>query len=243
VTLIREDEQSLPGGGTAATSCIRLLASGRSGHGMWPQLAEEGDLEDYLVTPWRTGYSTGSKFVILMDVSVVSSPIVTSPLVVDATVLPAVLVPPELEPVPTAVARVRTALGLNVSELARVLGVERQTVYSWLRGQSQPHKGNLKRLYALSRLVQAQVGRQLDRQAIRTPGEDGRSLFDLLSDELLEEGAIAQRLQLIAHVTQTPDERRPQSWLKTAAERHGVNMVEERGEFDRFTGKRLGSED
>jgi DNA-binding transcriptional regulator YiaG len=259
--LRRDEERPLPSVGTAAASCVRLLSSGRNQLGIVRPFTD--DLESHLVTPWLAGYSTGSKFVILLDdttsesgVDLISSEtgLFSHALaLLEAARRTAVDDADagevetghqvEIEAVPTSVSRLRTTLGLNMTELAQVLGVERQTVYAWLRGDSQPHKANLRRLYSLSRLAQAQRGARITREAVHAPGDDGRSVADLLTDEVLDEGAIAERLQRIAHAGRSLEDDRPKSWLKEVEERRGVRMVEERGEFDRFTGKRLGPED
>jgi DNA-binding transcriptional regulator YiaG len=258
--LRRDLERPLPSAGTAATSFIRLLSPGGEQAGVVTPLT--GTLEDQLVTPWLAGSSTGSKFVILLDENTIES---AAELISSNTSLAShalailqaarrsleetsavetdTVDQADIEAVPAAVSRLRVTLGLNMTELAQVLGVERQTVYAWLRGDSQPHKANLRRLYSLSRLAHAQRGARLPREAIHAPGGDGRSVADLLMDEALDEGAIAERLQRIAHAGRSREDDRPKSWLKEVEERRGVRMVEERGEFDRFTGKRLGPED
>ena len=258
--LRRDLERPLPSGGTAATSIVRLLSSGGEQAGVLTRFTDTP--EDQLVTPWLTGSSTGSKFVILLDDSTIES--ATELVSSNAGLVSQVLAmlqgsrrsleethtveadaadQADIEAVPAAVSRLRVTLGLNMTELAQVLGVERQTVYAWLRGDSQPHKANLRRLYSLSRLAHAQRGARLPREAIHAPGGDGRSVADLLMDEVLDEGAIAERLQRISHASRSREVARPTSWLREVEERRGVRMVEERGEFDRFTGKRLGPED
>lgn len=52
-----------------------------------------------------------------------------------------------------ALALLRSAFGLNMSETARVLHVERPTVYSWLRGAVRPRHANLDRLLNLHALA------------------------------------------------------------------------------------------
>lgn len=48
------------------------------------------------------------------------------------------------------VAQIRSALSLNISELARVFGVERPTVYGWTKGETEPReKEKLERLHAV----------------------------------------------------------------------------------------------
>lgn len=59
-----------------------------------------------------------------------------------------------LPPIAEQVAAIRAFLALNVSETARVLGVERPTIYAWVTSKSRPHPGNrerIERLYSLAR--------------------------------------------------------------------------------------------
>ncbi len=89
-------------------------------------------------------------------------------------------------------AALRRYFSLNITDLAKVLRVERPTIYSWLQGNSAPHPGNLKRLekiYQLSRdwrtLSATPVGKY-----VHQPFEDGCSLLDYLSAEEPNEMAI-----------------------------------------------------
>jgi transcriptional regulator with XRE-family HTH domain len=89
-------------------------------------------------------------------------------------------------------AALRRYLSLNITDLAKVLRVERPTIYAWLQGSSAPHPGNLKRLekmYRLSRDWRALSAVPVGRYA-HEPFENGRSLLDYLSAEGLDELAI-----------------------------------------------------
>jgi len=97
------------------------------------------------------------------------------------------------------VAALRRYFSLNITDLAKVLRVERPTIYAWLQGNAAPHPGNLKRLeqiYQLSRdwrtLSAAPAGKY-----IYAPFEDGRSLLGYLSTEELNETAIRQAFSLL----------------------------------------------
>jgi hypothetical protein len=89
---------------------------------------------------------------------------------------------------------IRSLLGLNISELAGVLRVQRPTVYSWQAGTAEPHPDNGNRLrrtyeFALrwSRLCSEPLG-----EWVRKPlDENGRTLVALLSDESANDILIA----------------------------------------------------
>lgn len=57
----------------------------------------------------------------------------------------------------SAVARLltelRSTLGLTIADLARLVRVERATIYSWLRGAARPHPANVRRVRDLHGLV------------------------------------------------------------------------------------------
>lgn len=93
---------------------------------------------------------------------------------------------------------IRSLLGLNVSELAAILHVQRPTVYSWQAGTAEPHLENaacLRRAYELamhwSRLCSEPIG-----EWVRKPlDQNGLTLVLLLAqdspNELLIEDALS----------------------------------------------------
>ena len=86
------------------------------------------------------------------------------------------------------VADIRALLSLSITELSAILDVKRPTIYSWLRGDSQPHPRNLERIAFLHQISQRWdelSGRPLRRHLRHAFDENGTTLFSLLkSDEL-----------------------------------------------------------
>jgi transcriptional regulator with XRE-family HTH domain len=83
---------------------------------------------------------------------------------------------------------------MSITELARVIGVERPTIYAWMRAESEPHEANYRRLARVAALAR-KYGRFSPLGArVRRPGADGTSLVDLLAEEPLPEERIEQRL-------------------------------------------------
>jgi len=133
---------------------------------------------------------------------------------------------------------VRSAFGLNVTELARVLGVERPTVYAWLRDEAVPQQANWHRLMAIATLADrwsllssAPVGVRL-----RSPNSDGRTLVDVLAEDPIPSGLV---LDILDSVAASPiPVNRPR--------RRGLTLIESPNsdnEMDRLTGRPMAPED
>jgi hypothetical protein len=115
---------------------------------------------------------------------------------------------------PHRIGAIKQSLSLNMTQLARVLGVERPTVYSWIGGISLPQANNeerLVKLYSIARdwrrASSAPVGEYLSRSF-----DDGRSLLDWLSDADLNLLAIQNSLteirsQLVQSAQTSPRRR------------------------------------
>ncbi len=90
--------------------------------------------------------------------------------------------------VAAAVSDIRSTLSLSITELSAILDVKRPTIYSWLRGDSQPHPSNLDRIAILHQISQRWnqlSGKQLRRHLRHAFDENGTTLFGLLkSDDL-----------------------------------------------------------
>ena len=144
----------------------------------------------------------------------------------------------------SVLAQLRSVLGLNIAETARVVGVERPTIYAWLAQRSVPQRANSVRLARLEGVV-AMWRRLADRTPgplVRTPGSDGQSLVDLLAVDPMPEGLIKSRMQEILRADATP---RRQS-VRDIAERHGIGVArnpELQREIDWLTRRPFGAED
>lgn len=93
-------------------------------------------------------------------------------------------------------AAIRRYLSLNVSDLAKVLRVERPTVYSWLKGEALPRSANIDRIGTIYSI--AREWRQMSATPVRgmlnTRYDDNVPLLALLSEETIDEATTRQSL-------------------------------------------------
>lgn len=89
---------------------------------------------------------------------------------------------------------IRAAFSLTVTELAKVLLVQRPAVYSWLAGDAEPREPNLRRIIEISAIAEhwmavsdAPLG-----AGRRLPGPSGHTPLELLSQNPLDEGTAAE---------------------------------------------------
>lgn len=97
------------------------------------------------------------------------------------------------------VAELKSTLGVNVTDLAAIARVSRQTIYDWI-GEGQVSEANYERLLALRQVCldwQARVKRPVGR-LLHARTADGRSLLDLLAEEPLDRSAIRLHLDALA---------------------------------------------
>ncbi|XZE55770.1 hypothetical protein SH139x_001796 [Planctomycetaceae bacterium SH139] len=123
--------------------------------------------------------------------------------------------------VAAAVADVRSSLSLSITELSVILDVKRPTIYSWLRGDSQPHPHNLERISFLHQISQRWnelSGRPLHRQLRHAFDGNGTTLFALLKSEELDNDEIENHLLALAKL---PPARKPPS-MKDLSAKHGL---------------------
>lgn len=121
-------------------------------------------------------------------------------------------------------ATIRAAFCLSISSLARVMRVQRPTIYSWMRHEVEPRSRSLQRLRAvwwLADLWLALAKRPL-RDEASIPVVDDRSLMDLLSDEPLRGQVIEEHLRRFAR---EPGLGQP----KGRGGRHAAEMVGREG--------------
>ena len=95
-------------------------------------------------------------------------------------------------PIAQQVRELQAALSINKSELARVLGVSRPTVYDWLDG-GEPNADNRSRIRTLLRLFsesRVSANNPLFPRFVRSPLEPGNQiLLELLCEETIDQGA------------------------------------------------------
>jgi transcriptional regulator with XRE-family HTH domain len=89
------------------------------------------------------------------------------------------------------ISMIRQHLSLSLSDFARIVGIERPTVYAWMEGKSLPRRANIERLNRIAafaerwnELAASPIGRLLHE---RLSGES-QTLFELLSSEAGEAG-------------------------------------------------------
>ena len=101
-------------------------------------------------------------------------------------------------PVADQVRELQTALSVNKSELARVLGVSRPTVYDWL-DDGQPNADNVSRIRTLRRLLResgVSSAEPLFPRFVRSAVEPGgQSLLDVLVEETIDEAAVRSAVE------------------------------------------------
>ena len=149
------------------------------------------------------------------------------------------------------IAEIRASLSLNISETARALGVERPTIYAWLAGQVTPQRANRVRLGRVADIA-ASWRRRSTRppgDLVRLPGDDGRSIADLLGDDTLPDRVVQDRLDAamsqVASLRPSLGPRRVPS-VQEAVSRHGLKTASPRRanpEIDWLTRPAFGDED
>lgn len=122
--------------------------------------------------------------------------------------------------VPAMLMTIQHWLSLNITQLARVLRVERPTIYAWMAEQSSPQMANLQRVNAVYRL--AMVWSRLSDDplgaALREPVDD-LSVLQLLEAEQIAVPAVRIRLEAITRcLLQKPP--RPRNALDLMRERN-----------------------
>ncbi|HUQ90423.1 MAG TPA: hypothetical protein VM120_02000 [Bryobacteraceae bacterium] len=95
---------------------------------------------------------------------------------------------------------IRSLLGINVSELAAILDVQRPTIYSWQAGSAEPHAENRNRLRRTYQLASrwTQVCSEPIGDWVRRPlDESGRTLVSLLSESTPNEALIEEAFKTL----------------------------------------------
>lgn len=135
---------------------------------------------------------------------------------------------------------IRSAFGLSVTDLAAVLGVERPTIYSWLKDQSTPTPARLRRLGLVLRIADNWVAETGGSVAPSLGGytKAGVSLLEALKEPTLWEAEIL--IALSAQATSAASKAR-RSRLGALARERGLEVVPSE-EFNAATGRPLGPE-
>jgi len=104
-----------------------------------------------------------------------------------------------------------TVLGLGKSQIARILGVSRMTLYDWIKGEIEPQGRNAVRLASLGRLtteISRDTERPLYHRFVETPLEgEPSSILELLLQDEWDEQQLLALLQRARDLTAERDRR------------------------------------
>lgn len=98
------------------------------------------------------------------------------------------------------ISMIRQHLSLSLSDFARIVGIERPTVYAWMEGKSLPRRGNVERLNQIAALAERWnelAARPIGRLLHERPSGESQTLFELLSSEA-DEAEIRNYLDRLA---------------------------------------------
>lgn len=146
----------------------------------------------------------------------------------------------ETESISRLIAKIRSSLSLNITELSEIMHVERPTIYAWQDQRAIPTPHNFRRLQLISRLAdkwnefsKAPLG-----TLVRVPASDGVSLVELLSGRAINEIEISLRMRELALVVKRIN---PPNAVDAFFERKALDPDRyrtKRNNIDRLTGKR-----
>lgn len=135
---------------------------------------------------------------------------------------------------------IRNTFGLSVTDLASVLGVERPTIYSWLKDKSTPAPVRMQRLGLVLRLADTWTSKTggTAKPVLTARTKSGMELLEALKDPVLWESEILLAINAQATYVKSPARR---SRLSVLARERGLEVLPS-SEFDRATGRPLGPE-
>lgn len=142
-------------------------------------------------------------------------------------------------------ATIRSSFGLTIKDLAGVLRVERPTVYSWLRDDSEPNVDNRERLQSVFALAKSWMSLvSSDKKPdLKAKVLDGKSLLEYLKEEHLRNFAIGRVLRSQAqHVSVAPESEGGTINLRERASSLGIRSSDSQEEIDIITGRRFSLE-
>ncbi|HED12158.1 MAG TPA: hypothetical protein ENI62_00610 [Gammaproteobacteria bacterium] len=143
----------------------------------------------------------------------------------------------------TQIATIRSALSLQMKELAEAVGVERPTMYSWIKDQNTPQPANRQRLHSIYRfaeqwnkLISTPLGK-----ALHHVDTEGHSLFDLLRDVPIPTSTIHNRLRMMVQAAKSAPPTHSTS-VRELARKHNIDLSrvgDSQDDIDLETGKRI----
>jgi len=140
---------------------------------------------------------------------------------------------------------IRSSLSLSTNELARILGVQRSTVYTWMHEEVEPQSENLSRLNAL-----LEVAKHWATLTDLPMGEDvrlphfvhGNSIVDLLCEGIPINPTFTTALEILAREIEDRNETRRKMSVSGILAAHGRERIRSDETIDMLTGKRIGPE-
>lgn len=139
---------------------------------------------------------------------------------------------------PQIISAVKHVLSLNVSDLSRILGVSRPTVYAWADATAQIKPENQARLKALEKIAQAWSSMTNDKpfgHLLKAPvGPHEPSLFDLLSAPEWEDAKIQSALKKLSATARYLSSRKTPTLSEIHAKRGTSPKQLRDSEVDRF---------
>ncbi|BAY10410.1 hypothetical protein [Calothrix sp. NIES-2098] len=134
---------------------------------------------------------------------------------------------------------IRSSLSLNMKEMSQVIQVERQTVYSWLGGTSEPNSSNRKRINQIFQI--AQRWKTLSSKPIgglvRQSYKDGKNLVTMLSEENISREDVFAFLEEISKTALLESSNKTS--IRELASIKGLKIQESTETIDWLTGKRI----
>lgn len=102
----------------------------------------------------------------------------------------------------TIVGDIKAAFGLNVTQLARILQVERPTIYQWMDEDQNPRiqPRNRERLLTIQMFAEEwnRISSQPANKLFETLSFEGKTLMDLLGNNTLDKPTIRSAMQAVA---------------------------------------------
>ncbi|MEH6652247.1 MAG: helix-turn-helix domain-containing protein [Motiliproteus sp.] len=118
-----------------------------------------------------------------------------------------------VSPAPELVSSIQSYLGLNVSQLAEIVGVSRPTIYSWKKGKEEPNEANVARLMHLKNLIEEVspdyaplLGKFLKRAL-----PSGINMAEVLSDPSSDKASFNQAYEMLIPVLENAMRRKESS--------------------------------
>jgi hypothetical protein len=153
------------------------------------------------------------------------------------------------ETVASMLAKVKSVFALSISDLSKIIDVERPTIYAWMAERAAPHAFNLERLKELFNLAKQSekwLAGLSDKQIKQLQIQD-TSLLDLLSQTVIPRDLVIAGLENVrAFIERDVNSKQTAKLsLRDLAAKHGISMPSKetsKDTFDLITGKRTDPE-